>query len=77
VRAGALAISTPAQMLLEDRQSGPVGPADLLGDSAAAVSLRDAVQRAARAPFPVLIEGASGPQPHANFIEVFSQAPVG
>jgi DNA-binding NtrC family response regulator len=58
--AGALAISTPAQVLLEDRQSAPVGPADLLGDSAPAVSLRDAVQRAARAPFPVLIEGESG-----------------
>jgi transcriptional regulator with AAA-type ATPase domain/tetratricopeptide (TPR) repeat protein len=56
----ALAISTPAQMLLEDRPIPAVGPVDLLGDSAPAVSLRDAVQRAARAPFPVLIEGESG-----------------
>ena len=33
---------------------------DLLGESAAAVALRDAIHRAARAPFPVLIEGESG-----------------
>ena len=47
-------------MLLEDRPIPAVGPVDLLGDSAAAVSLRDSVQRAARAPFSVLIEGESG-----------------
>ena len=33
---------------------------DLLGESAAAVALRDDVHRAARAPFPVLVEGESG-----------------
>jgi DNA-binding NtrC family response regulator/tetratricopeptide (TPR) repeat protein len=58
--AAALAISTPAQMLLTDRQAPMAAPSDLLGDSAVTVNLRDAVQRAARAPFPVLIEGESG-----------------
>jgi DNA-binding NtrC family response regulator/tetratricopeptide (TPR) repeat protein len=33
---------------------------DLLGDSEPACSLRDAIARAARAPFPVLIQGESG-----------------
>ncbi len=47
-------------MLLEDRQPPVAGPADLLGESPAAMSLRDAVQRAALAPFAVLIEGESG-----------------
>jgi DNA-binding NtrC family response regulator len=60
IRAAALAISTPTQMLLEDRSVPAAGPVDLLGDSSAAVALRDSVQRAARAPFPVLVEGESG-----------------
>ena len=60
IRAAALAISTPAQVLLDDRPVPAAGPVDLLGDSAPAVSLRESVQRAARAPFPVLIEGESG-----------------
>jgi transcriptional regulator with GAF, ATPase, and Fis domain len=40
----------------------PAGPVwgDLLGDSPAACALRDAIARAARAPFPVLIQGESG-----------------
>jgi DNA-binding NtrC family response regulator len=60
IHAAALAISTPAQMLLEDRPVPAAGPVDVLGDSAAAIRLREAVQRAARAPFPVLVEGESG-----------------
>ena len=59
--ASALALSAHVQALLEVR---PVLPhsawGDLLGDSPPAVSLREAVERAARAPFPVLIEGESG-----------------
>ncbi len=59
--ASALALSAHVQALLDVR---PVLPhsawGDLLGDSPPAVSLREAVQRAARAPFPVLIEGESG-----------------
>ena len=59
--AAALALSTHAQMLLDVREPPPHAAwGDLLGDSPAAVSLREAVQRAARAPFPVLIEGESG-----------------
>ena len=38
----------------------PTGVARLIGDSEAMVALRDAVSRAAAAPFPVLIEGESG-----------------
>ena len=38
----------------------PAAWGDLLGESAAAVALRDAIHRAARAPFPVLVEGESG-----------------
>jgi len=59
--AGALAISTSVQTLLDVRDAPViVAPGDLIGDSPAAASLREAVQRAARAPFPVLIEGESG-----------------
>lgn len=38
----------------------PIGVARLIGDSEAMVALREAVGRAAAAPFPVLIEGESG-----------------
>jgi DNA-binding NtrC family response regulator len=59
--AGAVAASTYAQALLDAREPpAPVAVGDLLGDSPAAVSLREAIQRAARAPFPVLVEGESG-----------------
>jgi len=62
LRAAALAAATPARALLDG--TPPPAPAgawgDLLGNSPAALSLRDAVTRAARAPFPVLIEGESG-----------------
>lgn len=60
--AAALAMSTYVQTLLEVRE--PPAPAatwgDLLGESQAAGALRDAVLRAARAPFSVLVEGESG-----------------
>ena len=41
-------------------ERGLTGVARLMGDSDAMVALRDAVGRAAAAPFPVLIEGESG-----------------
>jgi DNA-binding NtrC family response regulator len=62
LRAAALAAATPVRALLDS--APPAAPAgawgDLLGNSPAALTLRDDVTRAARAPFPVLIEGESG-----------------
>jgi two-component system response regulator HydG len=61
LRVGALAVAANVRAILD--QAAPASaPAwdDLLGDSAPARSLRDATTRAARAPFPVLIEGESG-----------------
>jgi hypothetical protein len=63
LRAAALAIAPNVRALLE--APAPPMPAatvwgDLLGESAPAAVLREAVLRAARAPFPVLIEGESG-----------------
>jgi DNA-binding NtrC family response regulator len=62
LRATALAASSPVRMLLEQPEApSPVaGFADLLGASDAAVALRAAIARAARSPFPVLVEGESG-----------------
>jgi DNA-binding NtrC family response regulator/tetratricopeptide (TPR) repeat protein len=62
LRAAALAVAPHLGALLDARQPEPPAAAwgDLLGDSAAAGELRDAVLRAARAPFPVLIQGESG-----------------
>jgi DNA-binding NtrC family response regulator len=62
LHAAALAVAAPVRAVL-DRAVPPAPPGawgDLLGDSAAATALRDSVLRAARAPFPVLIEGESG-----------------
>jgi DNA-binding NtrC family response regulator/tetratricopeptide (TPR) repeat protein len=61
LRAAALSAAPHIRALL-DRPDVPPAAAwgDLLGDSAAAASLREQVSRAARAPFPVLIEGESG-----------------
>ena len=57
----AIALSPHVQAVVEAREPAmPVAWADLLGESSAATTLREAVQRAARAPFPVLIEGESG-----------------
>jgi hypothetical protein len=61
LHAAAMAAATHLRALLEVSPAPP--PAvwgDLLGESAAAVTLRDADHRAARAPFPVLVEGESG-----------------
>jgi hypothetical protein len=33
--------------------------------------LRDRIERVAATDFTALIEGASGPQPHPSFIEIF------
>jgi DNA-binding NtrC family response regulator len=62
LRAAALAAASPARAVLDLAvPPPPAGPwADLLGTSPAASTLRDAVTRAARAPFSVLIEGESG-----------------
>jgi DNA-binding NtrC family response regulator len=61
LRAAAMSAATHLRALLESALPPPPGVwGDLLGESAAAETLRDAVHRAARAPFPVLIEGESG-----------------
>ncbi len=62
LRAAALAASPWVRSLL-DRPAVPVaesGFSELLGSSEAAVALRASVARAARAPFPILVEGESG-----------------
>jgi two-component system response regulator HydG len=62
LHAGALAAAAPVRSVL-DRSHVVVAQAasgDLIGSSPAAMQLRDAIVRAARAPFPVLIEGESG-----------------
>jgi len=62
LRVGALAVAPGVRALL-DRAIAPEGrtaPEDLLGDSPAACALRQAAVCAARAPFPVLVEGESG-----------------
>jgi transcriptional regulator with AAA-type ATPase domain len=62
LRAGALAAAAPVRGLLDRCQpiATPMICADLIGTCAAATALREAIARAARAPFPVLIEGESG-----------------
>jgi hypothetical protein len=49
------------------------GAARLFGSSLPIRILRDRVERVAVTDFTVLIEGAIGPQPHPNFIEVFGE----
>jgi DNA-binding NtrC family response regulator/tetratricopeptide (TPR) repeat protein len=61
LRAAGLSVAAHLRALLEEPPAPPPSVwGDLLGDSALASSLRDDIQRAARAPFPVLIEGESG-----------------
>jgi transcriptional regulator with AAA-type ATPase domain/tetratricopeptide (TPR) repeat protein len=56
-----IALSPHVHALLDVPEAPPRAAwADLLGESPAAGTLREAVQRAARAPFSVLIEGESG-----------------
>ncbi|HET7217392.1 MAG TPA: sigma 54-interacting transcriptional regulator [Vicinamibacterales bacterium] len=61
MRAAALAAAAPVRTLLDRAPAAapPVG-SDLIGTSPAANTLREAIARAARAPFPVLVEGESG-----------------
>jgi DNA-binding NtrC family response regulator len=59
--AAALAVSPHVHAVLDVRDPPPQASwGDLLGDSPGAAALRETVLRAARAPFPVLIEGESG-----------------
>ena len=60
--AAALALATHLRAVLDRPSADGPPPAwgDLLGDSAIACELREAIRRASRAPFPVLIEGESG-----------------
>jgi len=61
LRAAALSLATQLRSILDEAPSPPPSIwGDLLGESALAASLRDDIHRAARAPFPVLIEGESG-----------------
>jgi DNA-binding NtrC family response regulator len=62
LRAAGIALATHLRSIVESTAAPPPPSAwgDLLGDSPGAAALRDAVHRAARAPFPVLIEGESG-----------------
>jgi CheY-like chemotaxis protein len=52
------------------------GAAPLIGSSAAIRAVRDRIERVAATDFSILIEGASGPQPHPDFIGVFGQNAV-
>ncbi|MEP6915611.1 MAG: sigma 54-interacting transcriptional regulator [Acidobacteriota bacterium] len=62
LRVAALAVAANVRAVLDRAVPQPAEPAwtDLIGESAPARSLRESIARAARAPFPVLIEGESG-----------------
>jgi DNA-binding NtrC family response regulator/tetratricopeptide (TPR) repeat protein len=62
LRVGALALAANVRCMLDRTTAQPAEPHadDLVGESAPLRALRDALARAARAPFPVLIEGESG-----------------
>jgi DNA-binding NtrC family response regulator/tetratricopeptide (TPR) repeat protein len=61
LRAAALSLAAPLRSILDESPPPPPSAwGDLLGESTLAASLRDDIHRAARAPFPVLIEGESG-----------------
>jgi hypothetical protein len=51
----------------------PDGAAPLIGSSQAIRAVHQRIERVAATDFPVLIEGASGPQPHLSFIDVFGE----
>ena len=53
------------------------GAAPLIGSSFAIRAVRDRIERVAATDFTVLIEGASGPQPHPSFIGFLCQAAFG
>ena len=62
LRVGALALAANVRAVLDRAAPQSAAPAweDLLGDSPPACALRETITRAARAPFPVLIQGESG-----------------
>jgi DNA-binding NtrC family response regulator/tetratricopeptide (TPR) repeat protein len=62
LRIASLACAAHVRAVLDHTMLPSAAPSrdDLLGDSEPARSLRDAIARAARAPFPVLIQGESG-----------------
>ena len=61
LRAAALSVAPHARAVLDHTPAPPPSAwADLIGASPAAAALRESASRAARAPFPVLIEGESG-----------------
>jgi DNA-binding NtrC family response regulator len=61
LRAAALSVAPHVRAMLDRTAPPPPGAwGDLLGESPAASALRESVARAARAPFPVLVEGESG-----------------
>ena len=62
LKAAALAAAAPVRGVIDRAVPELPGHAwtDLLGESPGAVAVRDAAARAARAPYPVLIEGESG-----------------
>jgi DNA-binding NtrC family response regulator len=61
LRAAALSVAPHVRAILDRRlPEPPAAWADLLGESPPTAALRDAVLRAARAPFPVLVDGESG-----------------
>jgi DNA-binding NtrC family response regulator/tetratricopeptide (TPR) repeat protein len=62
LRVAALALAGNLRSVLDRNAAGIPTPSwgDLLGDSPAACTLREQIARAARAPFPVLVQGESG-----------------
>jgi transcriptional regulator with AAA-type ATPase domain/tetratricopeptide (TPR) repeat protein len=62
MRAGSIAAAGYVRALLDvaPALTVPAVTGDLLGECPVAIALREAIERASRAPFPVLIEGESG-----------------
>ena len=62
LRIASLAVAAHVRCVLDQSMMPAAKPSadDLLGDSQPACTLREAIARAARAPFPVLIQGESG-----------------
>ena len=53
------------------------GAAPLIGSSDAIKRVRDRIERVAATDFTILIEGAIGPEPHPDFLDLFGSAPLG
>jgi DNA-binding NtrC family response regulator len=71
-----LEAATHAAALLDEIERA-IGRAPHISSSAAIRAVRQQIERVAATDFCVLIEGASGPQPHRGFIDLFQQASVG